>query len=40
MDDLGPDDGPWDDVIGGHPTPTDTKTPNTMQTGVNTDATG
>ena len=34
--DLGPDDGPWDDVIGGHPTPTD-KTPNTMQTGVDTD---
>ena len=32
--DLGPDDGPWDDLIGGHPTPTDTKTPNTMQTGT------
>ena len=38
--DLGPDDGPWDDTIGGHPTPIDNKTPNTMQTGVDTDATG
>ncbi|MCH1515876.1 MAG: hypothetical protein L7U52_04110, partial [Alphaproteobacteria bacterium] len=38
--DLGPDDGPWGDTIGGHPTPIDNKTPNIMQTGVDTEAAG